>query len=291
MNTEIFAPMKKYTWLGVGGPADTLAIPNDEKELIQILKQTSHDTPIHIIGAGSNILVRDKGIRGLVIKLGQRWNYAHALESAPNVLEVGAATPDIKTANSALRAGLSGLEFMVGIPGSLGGAIRMNAGCFGASTSEHLISVTCVSREGKIINIPKEKIDFQYRKSSIPLDHIVLSAKFRLSLEKQNIIKERMEHISKQRKSRQPTNVKTGGSTFKNPPNQSAWELIDRVGGRNMSVGDASFSNIHCNFLINNDNASAKDLETLAENVRKKVLENTNVNLEWEIIRWGEKDD
>jgi UDP-N-acetylmuramate dehydrogenase len=283
------APLREHTWLGVGGPADFLAQPQNQEQLLSLLNALEPSTPLHIIGAGSNLLVRDGGVKGVVLSLKGSWNYTRIDPLNPHILEVGAATTDMNTARAARNAGLSGLEFMIGIPGTIGGAIRMNAGCFKGETSQCLLDVSTLSRDGTFHTLYPDQLQFAYRQSQIPHDHIILKARFSLQHDDPELIQERMKVISKERQKNQPQAVKTSGSTFKNPTSSHlrAWQLIEGVGGRERSYGNAQFSHLHCNFLINNGNASAHELEHLALSVQKDVLNTSGIALEWEVIRWG----
>ena len=280
--------LSSCTWLGVGGACDWFAEPHDKASLCEVLSYFDGSCAVQVLGAGSNLLVRDGGVKGLVIKLGTAWHYGKIIDEDEGIMEFGGITPLMKAAKTAASYGLSGLEFMVGIPGSIGGAVRMNAGCFGGETADCLESIHTIDFGGKEHHFSKSDLVYGYREASLNPDHIVLSARFRLIKQDASMVQSKTKAIMSERKMRQPHGVKTGGSTFRNPPEASAWSLIDSVGGRGKIRGGAMFSEKHCNFLINTGRARARDLEELAEEVRQKVREQKGIDLQWEIIRWGE---
>ncbi len=272
--------LSKYSWFNLGGKADILFKPDNIEELTSFLKKNKLKS-INILGAGSNTLIRDGGVKNVTIKLSSKFSYLKLRNN--NIIEAGAATLDKKLSNYATENSLSGMEFLSGIPGSIGGAIKMNSGCFGKEVSEILHSVKVIDLKGCIKELPAKDINFVYRGSDLPSDLIVLSAQFigkKLSISE---IKKKQEDILKKKKLAQPSQIKTCGSTFKNPSNQKAWELIKNSGCNNFKVGDAKISEKHSNFFINNGKATSNDIEQLIYKVQKKVLEMTNIKLELEI--------
>jgi UDP-N-acetylmuramate dehydrogenase len=279
------APLDRVTWFRVGGPAEVLFKPADKEDLIAFLKGKPKGTPVTVLGVGSNLLVRDGGVPGVVIRLGREFVQMKALEGA--VLEAGAAALDLNVAKAAQLAGIEGLEFFCGVPGTLGGALRMNAGAYGKETKDVLIEAEAVDGEGKLHRVTAEDLGMSYRHSGAPEDWIFLSAKLQGAPGDAAAIAARMEEIQRQREESQPIRTRTGGSTFKNPPGHKAWELIDKAGCRGLAKGGAEVSEKHCNFLINKGEASAADIEALGEEVRRRVKETCGVELQWEIKRIG----
>ena len=278
------APIAHFSWFRTGGPAQVLFEPENESDLCYFLARLDPATPVLVLGAGSNILLRDGGIEGVVIRLGKAFQ---SLDIEGLTLRAGAAVPDVKLASAAAKAGIAGLSFFRGIPGSVGGALRMNAGAYGAETKDALVSCLGVNRRGEIAELAKADMGFTYRHCSVAADVIFTSAVFAGSRGDPQAILAEMAEITKGRSETQPVNTRTGGSTFKNPPGQKAWELIDKAGCRGLAIGDAQVSELHCNFLINRGKASAADLENLGELVRARVKETSGVTLEWEILRVG----
>ncbi len=276
--------LSKTTWFRVGGPADILFKPADTEDLSHFLKNTPQNIPITVIGAGSNVLVRDGGVEGVVIKLGSGFNH---INQEKNMLIAGAACLDITVAQHALENSVEGLEFLSGIPGTIGGALRMNAGAYGREVKDTLIQATAVSRNGEIHILKNQDFEFSYRHCTVPEDWIFTEAIFSCTPGNQKEIAEKMAEIRNARETSQPTRARTGGSTFKNPDNAKAWELIDQAGCRGLRKGNAQVSEKHCNFLINLGDATSKDLEDLGEEVRAKVKEQSGVDLTWEIKRIG----
>ncbi len=276
------APLAPYTWFRVGGAAEMLYAPRNSAALAAAL----HDWhgPVMPIGVGSNLLVRDGGIDGLVVRLGR--GFAD-IDIKGDTIRAGAAVPDAKLAQAAQRAGLGGLEFYRGIPGTVGGAVRMNAGCHGTETRDRLIEATIVFRDGTLRTLSNADLGFAYRHAALPEDAIVTEAVFRGIPDDPQTIATRMETLMAAREDAQPVREKTGGSTFRNPPGESAWRLIDAAGCRGLRVGGAQVSEKHCNFLINHGEATAADLETLGETVRARVLAASGHDLHWEIRRVG----
>jgi UDP-N-acetylmuramate dehydrogenase len=280
------APVAEATWFRVGGPAEALFSPADEDDLAYVLSALPREIPITIIGLGSNLIVRDGGIEGLVIRLGGRaFGAVEVMEGARIV--VGAATPDQYVAKAAAIAGVDGLAFMRGVPGSIGGALVMNAGAHGGEIKDALIEAHGLDRTGAKRVFSNAEMGFSYRHSLSPDDIVFTSAVFQGRPGDPKAIEAEMERITRARETSQPIREKTGGSTFKNPPAMKAWELIDKAGCRGLQVGGAQVSTMHCNFLINLGSATAADLEALGEEVKHRVLETSGVALEWEIKRIG----
>ena len=279
------APLKDYTWFRVGGPAEVLYSPADEADLAYVLKHLPQDIPVTMIGLGSNLLVRDGGIEGVVIRLGRGFGEIKVEDGAR--LRVGTAVPDVKVARAAADAGIAGLTFYRGIPGGIGGALRMNGGAHGTETCEVLVEARAVDRQGNVHVLPVADFHYAYRHCGAPADYIFTEALFQGAPGDPQKILAEMDEIAAYREEVQPIKSRTGGSTFKNPPGNKSWQLIDAAGCRGLSVGDAKVSELHCNFLINEGNASAADIETLGETVRARVKETSGVELEWEIKRLG----
>jgi UDP-N-acetylmuramate dehydrogenase len=279
------APLKDFTWFRAGGPAELLYSPADEADLAYFLKHAPADIPVTVIGLGSNLLVRDGGIEGVVIRLGRGFGEINIEEGYR--LRVGAAVPDVKVARAAADAGVSGLSFYRGIPGCVGGALRMNGGAHGRETKEVLVEARAVDRNGEVHVLPVTELHYAYRHCGAPEDFIFTEALFQGDPGDPAAILAEMDGIAAYREEVQPIKSRTGGSTFKNPPGHKAWQLIDAAGCRGLAVGDAKVSEMHCNFLINEGNATGADLETLGETVRARVKETSGVELEWEIKRLG----
>ena len=279
------APLAKVTWFRVGGPAEVMFRPADAADLADFLSGVPEDVPITVIGVASNLLIRDGGVPGVVIRLGGGFAGINVLDG--NRIEVGAAALDLNVANVARDAGIAGLEFLSGIPGTIGGALRMNGGAYGREMCDALVSATAVSRDGRMLSFDLAEMGFTYRHSAVPDDVIFTGAVLHGTPDDPAAIGQRMAEIAEKRGDSQPVRSRTGGSTFKNPDGHKAWELIDRAGCRGLAIGDAQVSEKHCNFLINQGNATAAQLEALGEEVRRRVLENSGVTLEWEIKRIG----
>ncbi len=281
--------LSNYSWFNLGGNAEYFYKVNNKKHLREFLKDAKEQNlKITILGAGSNTLIRDNGVKGAVIKLGKDFAYTKLIEK--NILEVGAATLDRKVANFAKDNGLRNLEFLSCIPGSIGGAIIMNSGCYNNDISKVLISLQAISKNSfSIVDIKKEDIKFLYRGTNLPDDLIILSAKLQGSIDNKHEIEKRQSDLVKKKKLSQPSQIKTCGSTFKNVSNdKKAWKLIKEAGCSDFKVGDAMISSKHCNFFVNNGNAKSSDIENLIKKVKKKVYEKTGVNLELEIKIIGE---
>ena len=279
------APLKDLTWFRVGGPAEVLYSPADEADLRFFLNALADEIPVTVIGLGSNLLVRDGGIAGVVIRLGKGFGDI-AIEEGSR-LRAGAAVPDVKVARAAADAGIAGLSFYRGIPGCVGGALRMNGGAHGSETCEVLVEARAVDRRGNAHVLPVAALHYAYRHCGAPEDFIFTEALFQGEPGDPQAIVAEMDDIAAYREQAQPIKSRTGGSTFKNPPGQKAWQLIDAAGCRGLAVGDARVSEMHCNFLINEGNATGADLEELGETVRARVKAKSGVELEWEIKRLG----
>ncbi len=278
------APLAKTNWFGVGGPAQVLFKPEDTADLAHFMKHKPADLPVTVIGVGSNLIVRDGGLPGVVIRLGRAFNEA-VLEG--NMIVAGAAMLDLNLARLAASWGRAGLEFMSGIPGTVGGALAMNAGAYGREVKDVLLHVEAVTPTGEILMLSVEEMAYSYRHYGGPQGLIFTRAWFNTHVDKPEAIEARIVEIQTKREATQPIRERTGGSTFANPEGHKAWELIDRAGCRGLMVGAAQMSELHCNFMINTGNATAADLETLGEEVRAKVLANSGVELRWEIKRIG----
>jgi UDP-N-acetylmuramate dehydrogenase len=278
-------PLAELTWFRVGGPAQILFMPEDEADLSYFLSSLPGDIAITVVGLGSNLIVRDGGVRGAVIRLGRGFNEI-AIEGL-NV-RAGAAVPDVKVARAAHEAGIAGLSFTRGIPGGVGGALRMNGGAYGRETKDALVQARAVDRQGQIHVLTNADMGFSYRHCGAPEDYVFTQALFAGERGDPAVIAAEMDKITESREATQPIKSRTGGSTFKNPPGQKAWQLIDAAGCRGLRVGGAQVSEMHCNFLINLGGASAADIETLGETVRGRVKENSGVELQWEIKRLGQ---
>ncbi len=286
--------LARYSWLRVGGNADVLFLPADADDLADVLAKLPHEFPVTTIGVGSNLLVRDGGVRGMVVRLGRA--FASIKLEDKQCIRVGAATLDGVLARAALEANIAGFEFLDGIPGTIGGALRMNAGAHGKDIAGVLVEVVALDRKGKRHIFNKKDMGFSYRHCGVDGDIIFLEALLQGRASSRKKIEARLETLQKKRAAAQPIRAFTGGSTFKNPSKshakggKKAWQLIDAAGCRDMRKGDAMFSPQHCNFLVNAGNASASDLESLGEEVRKRVLEKTGITLEWELVRIGDKE-
>jgi UDP-N-acetylmuramate dehydrogenase len=277
-------PLAPLTWFRVGGPAQALFLPESEDDLAYFLSYLRADIPVTVVGLGSNLIVRDGGVPGVVIRLGRGFNEI-TVDGAK--VHAGAAVPDVKVARAAQDAEIAGLAFYRGVPGAIGGALRMNAGAYGGETKDVLVYANAVTRGGDMVTFSNAEMGFSYRHSGISDDHIFTSALFEGKPGDRATIAAEMDKITEARETTQPVKSRTGGSTFKNPPGHKAWELVDAAGCRGLKVGDAQVSELHCNFLINLGNASAADIETLGETVRRRVKETSGVDLDWEIKRIG----
>ena len=280
------APLADVTWFRVGGPAEVLVSPADEDDLAYLLSRLPAEVPVTVVGLGSNLIVRDGGVPGVVVRLGGKGFGTVQVEEGARV-RAGTAVPDVKVSRAAADAAIDGLAFFRGIPGSVGGALRMNAGAHGGETTDVLIEARGVDRQGNVRSFTHADMGFAYRHSGAPADVIFTQALFQGRPGDRAAIQAEMERVTEAREAAQPIREKTGGSTFKNPPGQKAWKLIDAAGCRGLTIGDAQVSEMHCNFLINRGNATAADIESLGEEVRRRVRETSGVELEWEIKRVG----
>ncbi|HKS86466.1 MAG TPA: UDP-N-acetylmuramate dehydrogenase [Pseudolabrys sp.] len=279
-------PLGEFTWFRVGGPAQLFFLPEDENDLAYFLRNLPPKIPVTVIGAGSNLIVRDGGVPGVVIRLGRGFNDAKIEQ---HNVTAGSAMLDVMVARAAQGAGVAGLAFLSGIPGTIGGALRMNGGAYGGETKDVLVEARGVDRQGNIRSFSKDEMAFSYRHCGVADDVIFTSAILRGTPGEPDQIAAEMTAIKKKREASQPRN-RTGGSTFKNPPGQSAWQLIDEAGCRGLMIGGAQVSELHSNFLINLGGAKADDIETLGETVRERVKKHSGVELEWEIKRIGVKN-
>ncbi|HLH94041.1 MAG TPA: UDP-N-acetylmuramate dehydrogenase [Xanthobacteraceae bacterium] len=277
-------PLAELTWFRVGGPAQALFMPEDEADLGYFLAHLAADIPVTVVGLGSNLIVRDGGVAGVVIRLGRGFN-AVAIEGAR--VRAGAAVPDVRVARAAQEAGIAGLAFLRGIPGAIGGALRMNGGAYGRETKDCLIEARGIDRRGQALRLTLADMHYTYRHCGAGDDIIFTEALFEGTPGDPAAIAAEMEKITESREATQPIKSRTGGSTFKNPPGEKAWQLIDAAGCRGLKIGDAQVSTMHCNFLINLGSATAADIETLGETVWARVKENSGIELEWEIKRIG----
>lgn len=282
---EYGAPLSRLTWFRTGGPAEVLFRPADLDDLTAFLACIPEDIPVTVVGVGSNLIIRDGGVRGVVIRLGKP--FAH-LNTDGCQLTAGAGAMDVTVSYLARDAGIAGLEFLRGVPGSIGGAVRMNAGAYGREIKDVLASVTAVDRQGNVHSVDAADIVFRYRGNDIDPTWIIVEARLEGSKGDPVQIQERMNEITAAREETQPLRSRTGGSTFKNPPGASAWELIEISGCRGLRRGGAVVSAKHCNFLLNTGEATSRELEGLGEEVRRRVKKVTGVTLEWEIERIGE---
>ncbi|WP_137681507.1 UDP-N-acetylmuramate dehydrogenase [Aurantiacibacter suaedae] len=279
------APLAKLVWFKSGGKADWLFEPESLEDLIQFLTRMEEGTPVMALGLGSNLIIRDGGVPGVVVRLGKP--FASVEVKRDNVLECGGGAPGILVASSARDAGISGLEFLRGIPGTVGGFVRMNGGAYGREVANVLVDCDVVMPDGACIRVPVADLDYSYRHSRLPEGAIVVCARFKGEPGDPAAIEAEMNRIAHAREETQPLRSKTGGSTFKNPEGDKAWRLVDTAGCRGMKMGDAQVSEKHANFLINTGHATSTDIEGLGEEVRRRVAEATGVTLQWEIQRVG----
>ena len=284
------AALDKLVWFKSGGPADWLFEPADLDDLTTFLSGLAESTPVMAIGLGSNLIIRDGGVPGVVVRLGKA--FASVEVRRDNVLECGGGAPGILVASSARDAGIAGLEFLRGIPGTVGGFVRMNGGAYGREVADILIDCDVVLPGGNCVHIPAGDLEYTYRHSRLPDGAIVVSARFQGVPGDPAVIGAEMDRIAAEREASQPLRSKTGGSTFKNPAvtgsgGKKAWQLVDEAGCRGLTMGDAQVSEKHCNFLINQGHATSAEIEGLGEEVRRRVAQKTGVSLEWEIKRVG----
>jgi UDP-N-acetylmuramate dehydrogenase len=275
----------ELTWCRVGGPAQVLFMPEDEADLAYFLGQLPAEIPVTVVGLGSNLIVRDGGVPGVVIRLGRGFGEVKVEEGTR--IRAGTAVPDVKVSRAAQEAAITGLAFFRGIPGAIGGALRMNGGAYGRETKDALIEARGVDRQGRVRVFANHDMHYAYRHCGAPDDIIFTQALFQGAPGDPATIAAEMEKITESREATQPIKSRTGGSTFKNPPGHKAWQLIDAAGCRGLKRGGAQVSEMHCNFLINLGSATAGDIEALGETVRRRVSENSGVELEWEIKRIG----
>jgi UDP-N-acetylmuramate dehydrogenase len=281
-------PLAPFTWFRVGGRADVLFLPADADDLASFLRALDPAVPVTVLGVGSNVIVRDGGIEGVVVRLAGKAFGQIAVEGLK--VTAGAAALDAMVARAAAKAGVAGLEFYAGIPGSIGGALTMNAGCYGAETKDVLVSAWGIDRTGARRDFALADFGYTYRHSQAPADIIWTQAVYQGQADDPAAITARIDEITARRETTQPIREKTGGSTFKNPPGHSAWKLVDEAGWRGKPHGGAMFSPLHANFMINTGEATAEDLEGLGEAVRADVADKLGVSLDWEIKRIGRAD-
>jgi UDP-N-acetylmuramate dehydrogenase len=276
--------LAELTWFRVGGPAQVMFMPEDEADLAYFLKNLPDEIPVTVVGLGSNLIVRDGGVPGVVVRLGRGFSDV-AIEGTR--VRAGTGVPDVKVARAAQEASLDGLVFYRGIPGGIGGALRMNGGAYGRETKDSLIEARGVDRKGNIRVYTNADMHYTYRHCGLPDDIIFTEALYQGTPGDPVAIQAAMDKVTESREATQPIKSRTGGSTFKNPPDNKAWQLIDAAGCRGMKIGAAQVSELHCNFLINLGGATAADIETLGETVRRRVKETSGIQLEWEIKRIG----
>ena len=284
------APLAKLVWFKSGGAADYLFEPEDTDDLRSLMSLVAGQMPVMALGLGSNLIIRDGGVPGVVVRLGKPFSYANAEGDEGEValtLNCGGGTPGILVASAARDAGIAGLEFLRGIPGTVGGFVRMNGGAYGCEVADILIDCEVVMPDGTLTRLPVEDLGYSYRHSALPEGAVVVSARFRGEPGEPEAIGAEMDRIAKAREDSQPLRTKTGGSTFKNPPNMKAWQLVDEAGCRGLMNGDAMVSEKHTNFLINTGDASSAEIEGLGEDVRARVYAKSGIELEWEIQRVG----
>lgn len=280
------APSAPLTWFRTGGPVQALFTPVDEEDLAHLLEGLPDEIPVTVVGLGSNLLVRDGGLPGVLVRLAKGFSDI-AVDADAHEVRAGAGAPDVKVARAAAEAGIDGLAFLRGVPGAIGGALRMNAGAYGGEVKDVLVSASGLDRRGRRVAFDNAGMGFSYRSCGVADDVIFTHAAFRGTPGNPETILARMNEITDARAATQPVNTRTGGSTFKNPPGAKAWELIDRAGCRGLRMGDAQVSELHCNFLVNHGGACASEIEALGEEVRRRVRETSGVELVWEIRRIG----
>jgi UDP-N-acetylmuramate dehydrogenase len=279
------APLAPLVWFKSGGAAEWLFEPKDEGDLVDFLRQLEPRVPVMALGLGSNMIVRDAGVAGVVVRLGKAFSKIETVDEA--TLRCGGGASGILVSSTARDAGIAGLEFLRGIPGTVGGFVRMNGGAYGREVEDILVEARLVLRDGTIETWPLDRLGYTYRHSDVPIGAVVVEATFRGSPGRPEAIGAEMDAIARAREESQPLRSRTGGSTFKNPPGHKAWVLVDAAGCRGLTMGDAQVSEKHCNFLLNLGSATSADIEALGEEVRRRVLENSGITLEWEIQRIG----
>jgi UDP-N-acetylmuramate dehydrogenase len=277
-----------FIWFRCGGPAEWLVKPSDVEDLSQFLSQLDPAIPVLPVGVGSNLIVRDGGVRGVVVRLPK--SFAEISIEDGHRVRAGGAAMGITVASKARDAGIAGLEFLRGIPGTAGGAVRMNAGAYGREVKDVLVEATLVMRDGAVETWPLERFDYSYRHSAVPAGAVVVDALFQGVAGDPETIGAEMDRIAAEREASQPLRSRTGGSTFKNPPGHKAWQLVDAAGCRGLTIGGAQVSEKHTNFLLNTGDATAADIEALGEEVRRRVFEHSGIELEWEIQRVGDTE-
>ena len=291
------AALGEVGWFRAGGNAEVLYKPADKEDLAAFLAQCPEDIPITVLGVLSNTIIRDGGVKGVVIRMGREFAGINTIDDV--TMSVGSAAIDVNIAKAAAEAGIAGLEFLSGVPGTIGGALRMNAGAYGTETKDVLVEAEMLNRQGQVVRLPAMAMGMGYRHSNVPEDYIFTGAVFRGVRGEREKIEAHINEIKTKRGETQPIKARTGGSTFANPKpaelaaagqreGTKAWQLIDKVGGRGLTIGGAQMSELHCNFMINNGTATAGDLENLGEEIRRRVEEKTGVLLRWEIKRIGE---
>jgi UDP-N-acetylmuramate dehydrogenase len=278
------APLGPATWFRVGGPAEFLVRPADADDLASLMRGLPSTTPVHVIGAASNLIIRDGGLPGVTIRLAR--GFSTIVTDADGIIAGGAAL-DLTVAETAAAAGLTGLEFLSGIPGTIGGAVAMNAGAYNGEMAHVLAWAECVTRDGEKRRLTSADLAFGYRHANVPPGSVITRARLSARPGATPVIAAKMAEIRAAREASQPIRARTGGSTFRNPDGMKAWELIDAAGGRGLTIGGASVSDKHCNFLINTGTATAADIEALGDELRRRVLAATGVTLQWEIRRIG----
>lgn len=282
---EANMPLADLTWFRVGGPAEVLFSPADEADLAAMLKETPDDVPVHVIGVGSNLLVRDGGVPGMVIRLGK--GFGETTLEPGHRIRTGTAAPDVRVARFALDHSIGGLTFLRGIPGTIGGALRMNGGAYGRETKDVLLEARAVDRRGALHVLSNGDMQYTYRHCGAPEDFIFTQALFQGAAGDKDEIARAMNDVTERREATQPIKSRTGGSTFKNPPGHKSWQLIDQAGLRGFNIGPAKVSELHCNFLINEGGATAAQIEELGETIRQRVKTTSGIELDWEIKRIG----
>jgi len=281
------APLAPLVWFKSGGSAEWLFEPADEQDLTDFLRELDPQVPVMALGLGSNLIVRDGGVRGVVVRLGKPFARIERLDETS--LRCGGGASGILVSSTARDAGVAGLEFLRGIPGTVGGFVRMNGGAYGREVKDILVSVRLALRSGEVVEWPLETLGYTYRHSEVPEGAVVIGAVFRGTPGDPQAIGAEMDAIARAREESQPLRSRTGGSTFKNPPGHKAWALVDAAGCRGLRIGDAQVSEKHCNFLLNLGSATSTDIEALGEEVRRQVKAKTHIGLEWEIQRVGVK--
>jgi UDP-N-acetylmuramate dehydrogenase len=279
------APLAPLVWFKSGGKAEWLFEPADEDDLVRFLRELDPDVPVMALGLGSNLIIRDGGVPGVVVRLGKAFSKIDRLNDT--TLRCGGGASGILVSSTARDAGIAGLEFLRGIPGTVGGFVRMNGGAYGREVKDILVSARLVLRSGELVEWPLEKLGYTYRHSDVPMGAVVVDAVFKGTPGDPAAIGAEMDAIARAREESQPLRSRTGGSTFTNPPGHKAWALVDAAGCRGLTIGDAQVSEKHCNFLLNLGSASSAEIEALGEEVRRRVEEKTHIKLEWEIQRVG----